>query len=294
MTLDINALVADLAKTGEDMPVAKAGGGDYKPPAAGPVRLRLFGYIELGKHEKTIKGQKKVNERVLVGFELSGPNHPPKEDGNPHVIWVEETKSLNEKAHFFKMFSKLNHAGKAKHIIALLGEAYRGTVYHRTFKRADGSDGVVAELKARGETYDIKPTSYMDEESGEVKNIKVEELKSPKKVFLWDRPDMGQWASIFIDGQYEERKNDAGEVVKPAKSKNVYQARIMSALNFKGSPIETLLKTNGQSLDIPDAEVADVPDADDGDEPKQAAAAPAKAAVTPTGAEATDALNGVV
>lgn len=284
MALDFKALAADLEKTGEDMTVAKTGGGDYVPPAVGPVRLRFFSYIELGKHEKVIQGKKKISEKVLLGFELSGPNHPPKEDGTPLTIYIEESKSLNEKANFFKLFSKMNHEGKSKHIVALLGNAYRGVIHHRKFKRADGSEGVVAELRAKGEPYDIKPTFYMDEESGTMKNVQVEALRSAERVFLWDRPDLDQWGSIFIEGEYEERKDEAGKVTKPAKSKNVYQARIMSALNFKGSPIETLLKQNGKTLDIPDVDVPDDVGGDD-DQPETKAAAPVNQ---------TDALNGVV
>lgn len=277
-------LLPELEKNGEDMTKASAG-GEFKPLAAGKCRLRLFAYIELGKHERKFKNTKKVVERVKIGFEVTGPNHPPRDDGKPHVVYIEETKSLNQKSHFFKLFSKLNHAGTAKHIIGCLAEGYRGEIFHREYTKGDGSKGVAVELKAPGETYVIQPPFYQDEETGETKRVAIEPLKSEERVFLWDRPDMEQWASIFIDGEYEERTKPDGTKI-PAKSKNVDQARIMSALNFKGSPAETMLKTNGHSLDIPDAEIDD--DGVEEDAPAEPAAA------VPAGTAATDALNGVV
>jgi hypothetical protein len=276
-------LLADLEKTGEDMTKAVAGGGDYTPPAAGVCRLRFFSYVELGKHEKTIKGQKKVQERVRLGFEISGPNHPPREDGTPMTIFIEETKSLNEKANFFKLFTRMNHAGKAKHIVGLLGEGYLATIYHRSYKDSQGTDRVAAELRAKGEPYDIRPTSFQNPATGQTDVVAVDPLKSPEQCLLWDRPDLEQWASIFVEGEYPERKDDSGKVTKPASSKNVIQARIMKALNFKGSAVETLLKTNGKSLDIPDVE--DYTPPEDGDD------APATTAVAPV--NTTDALNGI-
>ena len=43
-----------------DMNEAQSG-GDYTPPAAGLVRLRFVGYIELGKHDKEYQGTFSVN-----------------------------------------------------------------------------------------------------------------------------------------------------------------------------------------------------------------------------------------
>jgi hypothetical protein len=297
MAFDKAALLADLEQTGVDMTQATAGGGDYVPPAEGITQLRFFAYIEYGKHTKTIKGKPpKTSERVRLGFELHGPNHPPQESGMPHVIWIDESKSLNEKANFFKLFSRMNHAGKVKHIVGLLGEAYLGTVTHRKYKRADGSEGVAAELRKKGEPYDIRPTSFQNPGTGQVENIAVPAAKNEERLFLWDRPTVEQWASIFIDGEYEARKNAAGEVTKPASSKNVDQARVKSANNFKGSPIELLLLANGQSLDIPNAELGGADDSDDDHDVTAdvGSKAPVQPASVPTGQAAADALSGIV
>ena len=100
MTNKFAAAIAAAKEKGPDMTKAVEGGGEYTPPAAGVTQLRFVAYIEVGKHERTIKGQKKVENRVFLGFELSGPKHPPREDGTPHVIFVERSLSLNVKAHF--------------------------------------------------------------------------------------------------------------------------------------------------------------------------------------------------
>lgn len=254
MTIDFKALGAQAAADGVDMNQAKTGGGgEYVPPAAGPVRLRFVGYTELGKHDSVYQGVKKVKEEVELLFELSGPKHPPREaDGKkyPMTLTVRESLSLNEKANFFKLFKKLNHAGKAKHIAELLGEAYLGTIIHKTYKRKDGSEGVGVNLKDDG-GYQIRPTTFLDQETGETRHVQVDPATTPIKCFLWNYADLNQWASIFIDGAYEERKNDKGEVTAKARSKNVLQERIKQANNFVGSPIHTLLVANGQSVDIP-------------------------------------------
>ena len=73
---------------------------------------------------------------------------------------------------------------------------------------------------------------------------------------------MAQWASLFIEGAYPERKDDKGVVTAPAKSKNVFQDTIKRAVNFQGSPMHTLLLTSGQPLDLPDVgeDMEDVPE----------------------------------
>lgn len=281
MAINKEALIAGLEKEGVDMTKAVTGG--FTPAAAGPVQLRFFAYIEIGKHEKMSMGKAKIQDRVLIGFELSGPNHPPRDDGTPQSLWIEENKSLNEKAHFYKLFTKMNHSGKAKHILSLLGSPYLGTITHSAYKRKDGSEAVGVHLKAKGETYDIRPPVFSNPLDGKVYNVEVAPLVQAERVFLWDRPDLEQWASIYLDGEYAEKKNDAGVVIARAKSKNVTQAQIMRATNFKGSATEVLLLTNGKPLDIPDAELPD-------DAPDEDSATAHTSASTPAG----DPLAGIV
>jgi len=293
MAFDKSALLSALEQDGVDQSKVSQGGGDYTPPAAGPVQLRFFSYVELGRQEKTYKGVKKSMNLVRIGFELSGPKHPPKEDGTPHTMFIEETLSDNEKAHFVKLFAKMNKAKGAKHMLALLGDAYLGNITHSTVKATapGGKDRIFANLRDAGETYQITLPEFTNPATGELTQITVKPLVNPEQVFIWNRPDLEQWASIFIEGEYPARTNDAGEIVKKASSKNVIQARIMKAQNFNGSPIETLLKTNGKGLDIPDAETEpEETGLDDTDETTKipGQSEPVKAA--PTGADADAAL----
>ncbi|BCL97663.1 hypothetical protein MAFF211491_21150 [Ralstonia solanacearum] len=248
MTFDVQAAVAAAAEKSADMNVAqKGGGGEYVPPAEGFTRLRFVAYVELGKTATEYQGQKKVVDEVQLVFELSGPRHEPKvlENGEkvPHRMTITVTKSLNEKAQFYKLFKMMNYKGTAKIMAQLLGDDFTGKVYHKKFKRKDGTEGVAAQLKNPDTgVFDIRPPFVEDAESGESKRVNVAPAITPLKLFLWDMPSKDMWASIFIDGQYEERKNDKGEVIAPAKSKNKWQERIKAALNFKGSPIANLLE----------------------------------------------------
>lgn len=296
MAIDLAKLKAAAAATGRDMTVAQTGGGDdYVPPETGRTRLRFIGYVEIGKHKDTIPGKPAtIRPKVQLIFELSGPKHEPKvaENGEkiPHRITVTTNYSLNEKATFFRLFQQLNYKGTATHIVELLGGAYTGEVFHRQFKKRDGSDGIAVDLKPKGGAYQFGAPRYEivgeDGPTGEYAPLKVAPAISPIRAFLWENPDMDQWNSLFIDGEYPERKDKDGKVVAPAKSKNVLQAAIKSAENFKGSPIALLLAAGGQSLDIPDAERVNVGEDD------EAPTLPARH-VSEDPAAATDILNGI-
>jgi hypothetical protein len=266
--IDFNALGAQEAQSGKNMTVATKGGGDYEPPAAGNCRLRFIGYVEVGKQPHSFQGKTSFKEKVLLTFEVSGPKHPVKvaEDGTkiPVRITIEETLSLNEKAWFFKLFNRMNYAGKAVHMVQLLGEAYKGEVIHRKYaKRGEDKSkpetwtGVAVELFKKGDGYTIQPPRVEDPETGDWKDLAVDAPVSPLRCFLWNRPDKAQWDSLFIDGEYPARIEN-GKEVSPPKSKNVYQNTIKAAQNFKDSPAYRLLATNGVSLDLPAAERPDV------------------------------------
>jgi hypothetical protein len=267
---NLSANIDKAITEGADQTVAKTGGGS-EPPAAGACNLRLVGYIETGKH-KNFKG--KVIDTVELIFEVSGKNHPPIETDNgpvPHRITEKLTLSLNEKARFFKLFSLLNYKGTAKHCASLALEqaAYRGKIVHREYE-VNGQKRIAAELydKKLG-VYTITPPRIeaVDEDgqpTGEYREVKVAPALSQPRIFLWNQADMEQWQSLFIDGQWDERKDDKGNVTAPAKSKNVLQLKITSALNYKGSPIQKLLANGGAELELPaDGVVDDEPSGED-------------------------------
>jgi hypothetical protein len=259
----IQALADEAAKT-KNMTEASKGGGDYTPPAAGFCKLRFISYIELGIQPVTFQGVTTNKPMCRLAFEVSGPRHPPHVNAEtgvstPIIISFETNLSMNEKAAFFKLFNRMNYAGKARHIAQLLGEAYIGTVEHRKYPKRgeDKTDqtkwtGIDVSLKNK-DGFTIKPPRLPNAETGDETPVNVEPAKTPLTVFLWELADLEQWASIYIDGEWPERKDDKGVVTQAARSKNVLQAKIKSATNFKGSPIYTLLLAGGQNLDVPDS-----------------------------------------
>jgi hypothetical protein len=294
MAIDFKALGAKAVAEGADQTKSVAG-GDYEAPAAGPCLLRFIGYIEIGKQKTSYKGVPGVKEQVELIFELVGKRHPPRDgsDGTkiPHRISVTESYSLNEKANFFKLFQRMNYRQDAQHIVQLLGEGFKGEIIHDVWKGKDGKDRTTAVLRnAAG--YTIAPPRKEDEDSetGWV-DVAVPPALSELRCFLWQQADLNQWASLFIDGTYPERKDDKTGVVTPGRSKNVFQNKILGAVNFDGSPIHLLLLANGSKIDIPDVHEQDGLDPDDNPE---AGAAPAPAAAAPASAPAPDSLGGIV
>lgn len=141
--VDIAKLQALAAEKGENQTEAQAGGGGtFELPDEGPGGCRLISYIEIGKHTKQFKGDKpKEVEQVILEFELVGKRWPAtnSETGRekPFVIRITENKSLNEKANFFKLFSRLNYGGKAKHFCELVGQEFKCTIVHSTSGEGD-------------------------------------------------------------------------------------------------------------------------------------------------------------
>jgi len=244
MAIDIKKLQEKARQTGKDFTKTTDGSGDgYQPPPAGPCNLRFVGYFEIGEHERQFKGETKRVKQIQLVFELSGKNYPPK-DGVPVRMTVTEADSQHVKANIVKLFNKMNYEGKAKHFAELIGNAYRGRVYHREYE-VNGQKRVHAGLR-NDDGYSITPpvVEVLDDATGDVvvKPIKVAEPLTELKLFLWDNPDMEQWTSIYIDGEYPERRDDNGKVTSPARSKNVVQDKIKSALNWIGSPMQLLLE----------------------------------------------------
>lgn len=259
MTDFLKNLKAAADATGANQSEVKSGDFEKTIYPEGVVRLRFVSYVELGKHEKTWKGVKKTPNIARLGFEVSGPRHPPivGNDGIPRplIVYVEETLSQDPKANFVKLFSLLNHARAASHAVYLLGEAYIGKLVHRRYKRKD--DPVDPEkwtgldYKLRDENgYTIRAPFKEDMDTGEMIAVQVGPALTPLAAFLWDAPSQEQWDSIFVPGEFPERKNAAGAVIAKAKSKNITQERIMRAANFKGSPIYAILMKAGVNLDL--------------------------------------------
>lgn len=254
---DIQAAIAEAVSKGPDMTEAQAGGGGYTPPEAGVCLATLIGYIEIGNHTTTSpKYGEKQADKVQLIFELAGGKNAPREvDGvkYPHRITVTENLSLNEKANFFKLFKKLNYNGEAKHCSQLLGKHWLVTVVHTDNGKEGAEKRVYANVR-NDDGWTFRPPVRIegDELAGTAKEIpiKAPEVLSELRLFLWDFPSKPMWESLYIEGQYEERKDEkSGKVISPAKSKNVIQEKIMSANNWIGSTMQELLKEGELDLD---------------------------------------------
>lgn len=228
--IDIDGLIEQVAAKGPDQSQAKKGG---ELPAAGQTRLRLVEVIELGKHPGEYKGVKKENNKIRLTFELSGKNHPPRQtDDGPKPVLIGTTLNLSQSdnSQYFALFSRIR--GEAKHISQLLGHraAFLGEVVHE--KKGEQT---YANIKLDS----IRPAyiEQMDSE-GEITKVPVpvDAALTPCKLFVWDFATPEMWDSIYIDGEWEEKKDDAGNVTKKAQSKNKWQEIIRSALNFEKLP----------------------------------------------------------
>lgn len=255
------------AKAAEDQSkVQKGGGGEYTPPAAGPTLARLVGYLELGKEAYEYQGKPKSKDKVRLTFELIGKKHPPREveiDGVTHkfpiLLSINVNKSFAENGGWRKLFAKLNWRGDGTHVAEFLGNAYLLTIVHKVVKGENGQpDRTFANITNDSKEYLIAAprSSQMDEDTGEMvfKDLPCGPALTPVRCFLWDYATKEMWDSIFIDGTYEEKKNDDGTVARAARSKNVVQEEIKKATNYIGSPIFNLLAEGGDELEIPDAE----------------------------------------
>lgn len=227
------------------------GGGDYTPPAKGVPGIRFIAYVETGAHKSKYKGKEKITNRCELVFELHGKRWPLSENGQPQRITVRMTMpKWGEKPHtksmYYKTFKAMNYEGTANHYAELLGKDYVATVYHRPDKDDDKKFYAQFNDPAIEQSpYSIR-APFVEDEDGEPRRRKVPEAINPLRLFLWEHPDADQWASIYIDGEYDD-----------GKSKNKWQDAIRSSLEFEGSPIESML----MGLDDGD---------DDADDPEEA------------------------
>src|SRR5690606_22703107 len=116
---------------------ASSGGGDYTPPEKGVTGARIVAYYEEGQHESEYEGKKKTQNEVIIVFELIGKKHPPKEINGENVpvrLQMRLNLSTNEKAGYFKLFSRLRT--EEKHFVQLLGKPVLLEVVHK--ERGEG------------------------------------------------------------------------------------------------------------------------------------------------------------
>ncbi|PCE27518.1 hypothetical protein BWP39_03170 [Paraburkholderia acidicola] len=228
---DIKIKIQRAAEAGPDMRKPQYPGG-YEPPAEGVAWARFIGYIELGQHECMRDGALVYRDRARMVFELGGQSHPGRlVDGvrTPHVISVETDIDLSPSARFLDTFSRMNFENRATHMTELLGDQFVVYVKHVPLKSASG---VYATLEA-SKGYLIYPAKGRHEDSGPVVCIPVVPRTYRLVLFAWASADMQDWYDLYISGEWPAVLDEnTGDVVRPARSKNILQERIMSARNW--------------------------------------------------------------
>mgnify|MGYP001096590464 CR=1 FL=1 len=254
MSFNFTAIADDIAATQTNANETVEGGSIDRIPPKGLARLRFTGYIEAGKAKKSFKGEEKVEDRVLLIFELSGKNYEPHvtEDGEkiPYRITVRLNKSNHEKALYPKVFRAMNYDGKATSFVQLLGQPFLANVGHFTYKDKEGKDKTTANFRDEAGNLTIRaPRVETLDEDGEIKvvPVKVDAAISPQRCLVWNSKQewLGQmWESLRIPG---------------AEDGGYFHKMVKEAINFEGSAIEEYLATKGEDLGIPPATDAKAP-----------------------------------
>lgn len=233
----------------------QTGGGRGLLPA-GTAFVRPVYYVEAGVQKQQVFDgvQKPPAPMFEIGFAIVGGSGKNLE-GKPEKYVLEEGKfpvlkswdkpiSLNEKSYCVLVHKALNRVGnKCSHMIQKLPESplYQLSITHRIPEKGKNAGKTVADFDFRTlqPAWDTVNACEVNMPSVDPKSIQA---------FLWDKPSLGQWDSIFIDGQFEAVKNDKGEITKPARSKNFIQEKILGAQNFEGSAIQKVLQ--GANRDV--------------------------------------------
>lgn len=231
----------------EDQTVDTGGSFDDGPAPAGYTMARFVGYVEVGKRKQPdYQGKKRGDcEEVRVYFELNSPKHQREVEIDgvtktfTNTVSVKMGKKLGDKASFAKLLKKMSYGRDIKHMSKMLGEGFLIQVMHNTVAAtADKKERTYANIKDEDGNWLIGApvTPSLD---GDGAPLSVPEPSQPLKLLLWNKPTQAQWDSLFIDGT---RTVKDAKGVETEQSKNWLQEDIVSnAVNFSGSPLETML-----------------------------------------------------
>jgi len=78
--------------------VSNTGNGDFTPAPAGLHRAVCISYVDIGTHESEYNGQKKIQNKVMLTWELPDETIEINGEVKPRVVSKFYTKSLHEKA----------------------------------------------------------------------------------------------------------------------------------------------------------------------------------------------------
>lgn len=240
--------IADRAAKRTNHNEKKQGGGDIPLPPAGLNLGRFVEYIELGTQpRKPYKGKDKPPaDMVKLGFELLGSkNVRTLDDGREVADRISLSPmplSTHEKAQFNKLYEQMQYKrDNIFHMAQMIGEAFLFDIEHNVVES-------VVNGKKQTKTYANIKAIYPPVErkiDGAGKPYKVRDAISDIRLFVWDDATQESWDSLFIDGEYTTKEN--GKEV--TKSKNWIQETILKALNYEGSPLESLL-AGGDAIEV--------------------------------------------
>lgn len=250
MSMSIAELAALAAETDDQTETTVGGDFERRVPQEGLTVGRLIEYIELGVHgNKPYQGKPKPDsDQVRITFELlsekKGNIYEVDVDGGKkkltEKVTVKLAKKQGEKAGFKKLFEVMRYGRpEIKHMAQMLGHAFKISIEHN--KSADGKE-TYANIRDKDGNWHISAPRIVKEDpiegTKEIITLNVPEQLTPSKIFLFNHPNKETWDSLYIDGTRtvkEEGKPDREE------SKNWLQETILSAKNYKGSPLDALL-----------------------------------------------------
>lgn len=240
MSNNVNELLAlanEAAADGVDMNEAVSGGSGGRLLPVGTAFAVLVGVTQIGRQPQEFNGKPKdPADEVQLTFALFGTGHNGEkyqnEDGTPYIFeqWP-MALSRNEKARAFKLFGRMNWRKTAKDFPQLLNGMWLLPIKQKPKSAQDPT------LKSYGDFDALAPA--VDPLTGQpyaVPTISPETFK----LFLWERPTIQCWNSLYVDGKWDD-----------GVSKNRTQGHIVAALNFDGSPIQSLLLTNNLPIPAP-------------------------------------------
>lgn len=260
-----NAIAAvDVAEL-NDMTAVKTGGGSRGLLPTGTALVRLCSYIEYGDTIQTFGGvAKPAAPTFQLGFMIVG-GIGVKEDGEtrekyvleegrfPLITTYDTAMSLHEKSGAVKYFKALNRVGnRATHFIQKLQEQclYSLTIGTKISTGGKSIGKVVQDI----DFSNLQPA--LDQDTG-LPRTATGLKESDIQVFLWNQPSKEMWESIYIEGNWDEVKDEkTGEIKYPARSKNFLQEKCLQAINFEGSALQTLLSEIGADYTIPELATA--------------------------------------
>lgn len=245
-------------ESGVDMNEAQKGGGGARVLPEGYAFGRLVEYVEQGMQPQEYQGQAKEPAlEFSLGFALYGEGYQ-NDDGTPYIIRTYNTAlSRNEKSRAFKLFKALNWKGTAKGFAQLLGTGFLVKIKHVPKSKAEPTV-MVSRIDLDGFLPPLDPVTKAPYPIPEP----TDDLY---RLFLWNKPTLDGWESLYISGEYE------------GKSKNRVQEYILGAMDFQGSALQLLLSGG---LPTPDSAVQAAVDAPK--VPKAVKPKVAKVAAVPT------------